>query len=79
MRAIPNVIFHPSNLEEVKALKALGKVLKMNFEVKTEKKPLVSKEKQKIMDDIKEAVNDLNLIHQGKLKARPFNELLDEL
>ena len=33
MRALPNIIFHPSNLEEVKALKALGKAFNMNFEI----------------------------------------------
>ncbi len=28
-----NVIFHPSNLEELNALKAIGKALKLKFEI----------------------------------------------
>jgi hypothetical protein len=33
----------------------------------------------KILDDLRDAVNDINLINQGKLKAKSFNEFLDEL
>jgi hypothetical protein len=36
-------------------------------------------EDMKILDDLKDAVNDINLINQGKLKAKSFNEFLDEL
>lgn len=35
--------------------------------------------KEQILQEIKEAVNELKLIEQGKLKARPAKELLDEL
>lgn len=35
--------------------------------------------KEQILLEIKEAVNELKLIEQGKLKARPAKELLDEL
>ncbi len=38
-----------------------------------------SKAKEKLISEIKEAVRQVNLIKQGKLKARPVQELLDEL
>jgi hypothetical protein len=35
--------------------------------------------KTQILKELREAVNELKLIEQGKLKARPAKELLDEL
>ena len=35
--------------------------------------------KEKILQELKEAVNELKLVEQGLLKARPAKELLDEL
>ncbi len=35
--------------------------------------------KEEILDGIRQAVKEVNLIKQGKLKARPIQELLDEL
>ena len=35
--------------------------------------------KNQILEELKEAVNELKLVEQGKLKARPAKELLDEL
>lgn len=35
--------------------------------------------KEQILQELKEAVNELKLVEQGKLKARPAKELLDEL
>ncbi len=35
--------------------------------------------KKQILQELKRAVIELNLIEQGKLKARPAKELLDEL
>lgn len=39
----------------------------------------ISGEKAKILVELKEAVENLNLVRQGKLKARPARELLNEL
>ena len=36
-------------------------------------------EKAKMINEIKEAVDNLKLVREGKLKARPARELLDEL
>lgn len=35
--------------------------------------------KAQLIEEIKEAVENLKLVRQGKLKARPAKELLDEL
>lgn len=36
-------------------------------------------DKNLILKELKEAITELQLIEQGKLKARPISELLDEL
>lgn len=48
------------------------------FKWKVEKKEL-SKEKSRILEGIKEAVKELNLIKAGKLEGRDARELLNEL
>ena len=40
---------------------------------------LITPHKAQILKDLKEAVENLNLVKQGKLKARPAKDLLDEL
>lgn len=35
--------------------------------------------KQQILEELKEAVQELKLVEQGKLKARPVGDLLNEL
>ena len=39
----------------------------------------ISPRKAQLLEEIKEAVENLNLVKQGKIKARPAKELLDEL
>lgn len=39
----------------------------------------ISNEKALLMEEIKEAVENVKLAKQGKLKAKPLNELLNEL
>ena len=55
----------------------------MNFEITTqekfEKKIKVSKEKKQLINDIKEAVEELKLVKAGKIKARNVEDLLNEL
>ena len=41
-------------------------------------KPL-SSENAILVDEIKEAVEELKLVRQGKIKARPAREVVDEL
>jgi hypothetical protein len=50
------------------------------FKWKVEDKTPVAKTKDNLLlDEIKEAVDSMNLVKQGKLKARPIQDLLDEL
>jgi len=39
----------------------------------------ISAEKAELVEEIKEAVENLKLVREGKLKARPARELLDDL
>lgn len=39
----------------------------------------ISNEKALLMEEINEAVDNVKLVKQGKLKAKPLNELLNEL
>jgi len=39
----------------------------------------ITKESALLLEEIKEAVENLKLAKQGKLKAKPLNELLNEL
>lgn len=39
----------------------------------------ISEEKAQLMEEIKEAVDNITLVRKGKLKARPVKDLLDEL
>ena len=39
----------------------------------------ISNEKALLLEEIKEAVENLTLVKQGKLKARPAKDLLNEL
>jgi hypothetical protein len=39
----------------------------------------ISSEKSLLMEEIKEAVDNLILVKQGKIKAKPARELLNEL
>jgi len=39
----------------------------------------ISPAKRKVMEEISEAVKNVNLAKKGKLKAKPIKELLDEL
>jgi hypothetical protein len=39
----------------------------------------LSEEKARLIGEIKEAVENLEMVRSGKLKARPARELLDEL
>jgi len=40
---------------------------------------LISPDKAQFLEEIKEAIENLNLVKQGKLKASPAKDLLDEL
>ncbi len=88
---MPDIIIKTKNKKQEKALLAFlesqdidySSVVKEDAAVYTTKKKVApkknSKAKEKLIAEIKEAVKQVNLIKQGKLKARPIQELLDEL
>ena len=49
----------------------------LSFIKKIEEKPV--SEKDKALQNLREAVHEMNRIKAGKIKARPLQELLDEL
>jgi hypothetical protein len=63
------------DIEDSKA-RHLLEVLKGLSYVKT---TTISDEKALLLEEIKEAVNNLALVREGKLKARPAQDLLNEL
>lgn len=69
-----DVIFHPSNTEELNVLKAIAKALKMQYEIITKEKA-----SNQLLNDLTEAFNDVKLYEQGKKKLKSAKDLLNEL
>ena len=67
-------IIEPTTTEQAEALKAFAKALNIKF--KTSKS---AKHEKEILSDLQEAVTEMNLIKQGKKKARDARELLNEI
>lgn len=63
------------DIKDNKAMHLL-EVLKGLSYVKT---TTITNEKALLMEEIKEAVENLSLVREGKLKARPAKDLLNEL
>jgi len=63
------------DIKDDKALHLL-EVLKGLPYVKTKQ---LTDEKAELMSEVREAVENLKLVREGKMKARPARELLDEL
>ncbi len=69
-----NVLFHPSNKEELNVLKAIAKALKIQFEI-------ISKEEvsNDFKNELTEAFNDVKSYEQGKKKLKSAKDLLNDL
>jgi hypothetical protein len=79
MNAI-NIKAYTVDTSQIEAIKAFMKALKIKFEVSKEPhSKLISAEKSLIVEEIREAVDSLRLIREGKLTARPAKDLLNEL
>lgn len=65
-------IIEPNTSEEANALKAFAKALKLKFQISR-------KDKNEILQDLQDAVKELNLVKKGETKARDAQELLNEL
>ncbi len=55
---------------------SLMEVLKSISYLKT---TIISEEKAHLIDEIKQSIEEIKLVRAGKLKARPIEELLNEL
>lgn len=66
------IITHPGNEDKFEALKAVLKALKIKFEIPNTKKT-------RFLKELKQAVDEVNLIKAGKKKAKPLSEFLNEL
>ena len=69
-------IVEPSTSEEAKALKAFAKAWKMKI---TRQNTENTDSTEDVKASLKQAVTELNLIKEGKLKGISAKELLDEL
>jgi len=88
---MPDIIIKIKNKKQEKVVKAFLDDQEIDYNSVVEEDEAVyvtkkkarskknSKAKEKLIAEIKEAVKQINLIKQGKLKARPVQELLDEL
>ena len=69
------------NIKDSSKLAFFLEVIK-NFDFVSVKKIITNDETEnnkEILEVIKQAVNEMNLVKQGKLKSRPAKDLLDEL
>jgi len=57
----------------------VGYVMELLGSLPYAKAEAISDEKALLIEEIKEAVDNLNLVRQGKMKARPAKDLLNEL
>lgn len=64
------IILHPKNKTQLSILKNLAKEMGMSFE---------TKEEESILDNIKNGLEEMQLIKRGKLKTTSLNDFLNEL
>lgn len=64
------IILHPKNKTQLSILKNLAKEMGMSFE---------TKEEESILDNIKNGLEEMQLIKKGKLKTTSLNDFLNEL
>lgn len=90
MQAI-NITAYTEDASQIEAIKAVIKAFKIKYriskmkdtnynpEIVTQIKTGNQKEKNVLIEEIKEAVENLKLVREGKLKARSAKDLLNEL
>ena len=64
------IILHPKNKTQLSILKNLAKEMGMSFETKKE---------DSVLDNIKNGLEEMQLIKKGKLKTTSLNDFLNEL
>ena len=63
-------------IEDIQKAQSLLEVLKDLKYIKTTK---ILSEKEKTITQIKSSINELNEVKKGKIKARPIEDLINEL
>ena len=76
MKTHENILVHPQTDEQVNAIKAFMKALKIKFEVYNSSK---EDSKEDIISNIKQGIKEVNLIKKGELKGTPAKDFLNEL
>ena len=70
------IVIHPDSVEQLKTVKAVLKALNVRFE---KQEHSINNTNSHFLNELKEAVDEVNLIKAGKLIGRPAEELLSEL
>lgn len=84
MQAI-NITAYTEDASQIEAIKAVIKAFKIKYriykmeDIDTQTKAFKQEEKSILIEEIKEAVENLKLVREGKLKARSAKDLLNEL
>ena len=66
------IIIQPDDKEQAETVKAFLKAIKVRFETRKDDKSLLKEE-------LREAFREMKRVKEGKSKARPIEDLLDEL
>jgi hypothetical protein len=72
-------IAHPTSADQINALKAVVKALKVKFEIKKESAHYAEPSKAETLDNIRNGFKELKLIQQGKSKTTSAKDFLNEL
>lgn len=68
-----------SLLDDNEAMKKLQKYISRLRSEKEARESMSAKEKQEVLDDIKEGLRELKLAREGKIKLQSAREFLDEI
>ena len=70
------VIFEPNTSEEIDALKAFGKALKLKFKISESN---LNNDRKDIVDNITKGLIEVNKIEKGEKKGTLLKEFLNEV
>jgi hypothetical protein len=73
-------IAHPTNKDQVKALRSVVKAFKVKFEIR--KETIIEDDeptKEAVLKNIKQGLEEVKLMQQGKLKKTSLKDFLNEL
>lgn len=68
-----------SLLDDNEAMKKLQKYISRLRSEKEARESMSAKEKQEVLDDIKEGLHEVKLAREGKIKLQSAREFLDEI